>query len=99
MSLPIAIPINIDASTYGVLQAITRRAIDGTVVPILVDYTNQRILIGSTSASASPAKLEVTGGDIKIVTAGSGVIIANRAGTAYYRLIIENNGAISADQL
>lgn len=78
---------------------ILRRAIDGTVPPLFVDSTNQRVIIGGTSASASPAKQEVTGGDIKVVDAGSGIIIANRSGTQYYRIVMEDDGRISADPL
>lgn len=41
--------------------------------------------------------INITNGDLKIVTAGRGVILPNRAGTAYYRLLIENDGAISVE--
>lgn len=78
---------------------ILRRGVDGTVVPLFVDSVNQRVIIGSTAVSASPAKVEVNGGDLKIVDAGSGVIISNRAGTKYYRIIMENDGALAADPL
>lgn len=99
MSINIGIPLLKDASLYDLLREILRRAVDGTRKPFLVDDANQRILIGGTAASASPAKVEVTGGDVKIITPGYGIIIPNRAGTAYYRLIMENDGAISADPL
>ena len=41
--------------------------------------------------------INITNGDLKIVTAGRGVILPNRAGTAYYRLLIENDGALSIE--
>jgi hypothetical protein len=83
-----------------VLQEIVRRSVDGTVPPIIVDVANQRILIGaSTATTTNIGKVEITGGDLKIVSGGYGLIIPNRAGTAYYRLVIDNDGAISADPL
>ena len=94
--LPVLVTIDELASAILELQ---RRAVDGTVVPLFVDYTNQRIVIGGISVSASPAKVEIVAGDLKIVTAGSGVIIPNRSGTAYYRIIMEDDGAIAADPI
>lgn len=83
-----------------VLQEIIRRAVDGTVVPLFVDTANQRILVGASEASTSNiGKVEITGGDLKVISSGYGVILPNRAGTAYYRLIIDNDGAIAADPL
>lgn len=41
--------------------------------------------------------INITNGDLKIVTAGRGVILPNRAGTANYRLLIENDGALSIE--
>lgn len=41
--------------------------------------------------------INITNGDLKIVTAGRGIILPNRAGTAYYRLMVENDGSISID--
>lgn len=42
------------------LNEVIRRSIDGTVPPLFVDYANQRVLIGSTTASGS-AKLQIVG--------------------------------------
>jgi len=41
--------------------------------------------------------INVTNGDVKIVTAGKGLILPNRAGTAYYRLVVENDGSLALD--
>ena len=61
------------------------------------------ILRRSVDGSINPIQLNVsvnvTSGDIKIVTAGNGLILPNRAGTKYYRIVMENDGAISADPL
>ena len=99
MSLQLSIPQGLDPSLTILLLKILSKAIDGSVVPVFVDYTNQRVIIGGTSISAAPAKFEIVSGDLKIVTAGSGVIIPNRAGTQFYRLIMENDGTLSVDPL
>ena len=82
-----------------ILVELLRRAVDGTVPPLFVDYDNQRIIFGGTTISASPATVEIATGDIKIVSSGSGIILPNRAGTLYYRLLMENDGAIAADPI
>lgn len=94
--LPVLVSIDELASAILELQ---RRAVDGTVVPLFVDSTNQRVVIGGTSVSASPAKFEIASGDIKVVAAGSGIILSNRSGTAYYRILVDDDGAIAADPL
>ena len=96
--IPVALPNDIN-DVLVALQEIIRRAVDGTGVPIFVDVPNQRIIIGGTSSSSSTSKLEVVGGDVKIYTAGSGVIIPDRSGLRYYRVLIEDDGAVSADPL
>ena len=97
--ISIALP-NETEGLLGALLEIVRRAIDGTVPPLVVDQTNQRVLIGTTSATTSSiGKVEVKGGDLKIVDAGNGLILSNRAGTAYYRLVVDNDGALSVDPL
>lgn len=79
------------------IAEILRRGVDGTVVPLFVDAINQRIIVGATAASSNPAKAEISGGDIKVVDGGSGVIIPTRSGNSYYRLLMEEDGTISAD--
>ena len=93
------VPIVQDSQLYQLIAILLQKAIDGTVVPLFVDYVNQRILIGTTAVSASAAKVEVVSGDVKIVTAGYGLIVPNRGGTQYYRILMENDGRISADPL
>lgn len=89
-----------DSALYQLLVDVLRKAVDGTRRPLFVDEINQRVLVGAIGPSASNiGKVEVTGGDVKVVTTGYGVVIPNRSGTAYYRLIMEDNGAISADPL
>lgn len=101
--MPIAgysIPVNVDIlELASAVAEILRRGVDGTVVPLFVDSINQRVIIGNTQASASPASLEIHNGDAKVVTAGSGLILSNRSGTKFYRVIMEDDGAIAADPL
>jgi len=74
------------------LTDVIRRAVDGTVLPLIVDYTNQRVLIGSTTASTSnPAKLEVTG-DIKVLGSSNGVVQTGASGTVWRLTIDEVTG-------
>lgn len=74
------------------LEDVVRRAIDGTVVPLVVDYTNQRVLIGATAASTSnPGKMEVTG-DLKIIGASSGVVQVSSSGKIWRLTIDEVTG-------
>lgn len=98
--IPVSVPsVSTGEGLISCLLEIVRRAIDGTVLPLFVDNTNQRVLIGATSATTSNiGKLEVTG-DIKVIGGGSGIIISNRAGTAYYRLVVDNDGALSVDPI
>ncbi len=39
--------------------------------------------------------INITNGDLKIVTAGRGIILPTLDGTAYYRLVIDNDGAMA----
>ncbi len=61
------------------------------------------ILRRSVDGSINPIQLTVdvnlTSGDIKIVTPGTGLILSNRSGTQYYRLVMEDDGVISADPI
>lgn len=88
-----------------VLQEIIRRSVDGTVVPLVIDNANSRVYIGATAPSSGTAgKVEITGGDLKIVTPGYGILIPSRDGTKWGRLILENpdgngNMTISADPI
>lgn len=82
MPIALAIPINIDSKLYALLQEILRRAPDVTVVPLFVDYNNQRVLIGATAVGAGTAgKLEVTG-DIRILGSTAGVIMPETSGSS-----------------
>lgn len=86
------------------LTELMRRAIDGTVLPIFVDITNQVVIIGASSKSSAPSgKLEVTG-DVKVLGAGNGLILPCRNGLKFGRVILENpdangNIVISCDPL
>lgn len=89
MPLPLSIPINIDQKLYALLQEILRRSVDGTVVPLFVDYSGQRVLIGAISASsANQGKLEVTG-DIKIIGNATNGLLMSAASGNLWRLTIE----------
>lgn len=94
----VSIPNKVE-DLIGILQDFVRRAIDGTTIPLFVDYTNNRVIIGGIESSSSPATFEIATGDIKVVTAGKGIILSSRDGTKYYRLVVDNDGALSVDQL
>ena len=98
MSINLGVPpVSYDLSIL--LHEFLRRAIDGTVPPLFVDYVNQRVIFNGTTISAAPAKVEVASGDIKVVSAGSGLILNNLGGTRYYRLTVDNDGALLCDPL
>lgn len=82
-----------------VIQEILRRAVDGTNVPLFVDYNNQRVIIGSTSASAAPAKFEVSGGSVKVVTQGQGFIVRADNSANFYMIgvteVTNDDGTVS----
>lgn len=63
----------------------------------------REILRRALDVSINPAQVNVgiriTGNDLTIATAGNGVVLSNRAGTHTYRLLMENDGTISADQI
>ena len=54
------IPTLRDTALYRLLQDLLRRAVDGTVAPLFVDYTNQRIGVRTTTPAASAA-FEIAG--------------------------------------
>lgn len=62
MSLTIPVPQNVNDpfALSQMLRDITRRAVDGTVVPLFVDQTSGKVLIGTVVASG-PEILQVTG--------------------------------------
>lgn len=62
------------------LLDILKRAVDGTVVPVFVDYTNQRVIIGATVSAGSGAKLQVNG-DIEIIGSSNGFIVSDENGS------------------
>lgn len=76
-----------------------RRAVDGTINPFFVDTVNKRIIIGGTSSMGNGSPLQVQSGDIEVTTAGNGFVVPNRAGTHRYRILIENDGALTVDQV
>lgn len=98
MPIKISLPSSAE-DILPILQELLRRAVDGTVVPLFVDDVNGRVLIGTTTASTSPAKVEISGGDLKINTAGYGVQLSNRSGTKFYRLVVDDDGALAVDPL
>ena len=99
MSIQLAIPKLEDLKLFQFFRNILAKAVDGTRVPLVVDDVNQRVLIGTAVAQTSNnGKLEVSGGDIRVVNSGSGVIMASANGTVF-RVSVDNNGALSADPL
>ena len=65
------------------LSDMLRRSIDGTVVPLFVDSTNQRVIVGSTVSSGNNSLIQVNGGDIETITAGKGIIIKDDGGSGH----------------
>ena len=89
-----------DTALYQLLREVLVKAIDGTRVPLLVDETNQRVYIGTSTASTTNAgTLEVGTGDVKTQTAGKGLIVKTPDGTKEYRIRVDNDGALVAELL
>lgn len=76
-------------------------------VPQNLDYGLYQLLTSilrrALDVSINPAimnvGLKVTGNDITIATAGNGFVLPCRDGSKTYRIVIENDGTISADRL
>lgn len=65
----------------------------------LVSEIVRRAIDGSVNPAQLNVGIRITGNDLTIATAGNGVILSNRAGTHTYRLLMENDGTISADKI
>lgn len=83
--MALQIPIPQDIKHYGTRQ--------------LFQEILRRCLDFSINPAVSNVGFKVVGNDITIATAGNGLILSDRAGVHTYRIIMENNGAISADQI
>jgi len=59
----------------------------------------RRAIDGSINPIQINVTVNVTSGDIKIATAGNGLILTTRDGLHTYRILMDNDGAIAADQL
>lgn len=61
------------------------------------------ILIRALDVSINPAimtvGLKVVGNDITVDTPGNGFVVWNRSGTQKYRILVEDNGALSNDPI
>lgn len=57
----------------------------------------KEILRRAVDGSQDPVYIAT--GDVKIATAGKGLILSNRSGTKFYRILIDDDGVISADPL
>jgi len=82
MPLPISLPNSVE-ELLPILQDIIRRAVDGTTVPLHIDISNQRVIIGGMSSTGSGAPLQVQGGDVEVTTSGKGIIIADDGGSGH----------------
>lgn len=83
--MAIQIPIPQDIRSYSVIQ--------------LFKEILRRSLDFSINPAVSNVGIKVVGNDITIATAGNGFVVPNRSGTHTYRILMEDNGAISADQI
>lgn len=88
-----ALPLTVDVGTLtSLVQEVIRRGVDGTIVPLFVDYQNQRVLIGSITASTTqPGKLEVNG-DIKVTDAAKGIVLVASSGNIWRMTLSETTG-------
>lgn len=61
------------------------------------------ILLRALDVSINPALmnvgLKVTGNDITVATPGNGFVVWDRAGVQKYRILVENNGALTNDPI
>lgn len=96
--IPVSLPIDSeDPAVQKVLdlilpamQEIIRRASDGTAGPLLVDYVNQRLLVGTTTATGDSATKMLVDGDIRVVGSASGIVLPCPNGTSFARIVVEN---------
>jgi len=59
----------------------------------------RRAIDGSINPAVVNVGVKVVGNDITISTAGNGLVLTSRDGLHTYRLVMDNDGAISSDQL
>lgn len=71
--------------------------LDGDLYQCLSEIC-RRASDGTTQMNVANS-INITNGDLKIVTAGRGLILPNRSGTAYYRIMVEDDGTLSVDAL
>lgn len=69
--IALQVPTLKDANLYQLLAGIVRRAVDGTVLPLFVDYANQYVGVKTTSPTEALHVL----GNLLLGTAGNGVKI------------------------
>lgn len=79
--IPLTTPNTLTDALLATISEMLRRAVDGTIKPLFVDYTNQRVIIGGTSSAGQNAPLQVQSGDIEITTAGKGLILKDANGS------------------
>jgi hypothetical protein len=59
----------------------------------------RRAIDGSINPAVVNVGIKVTGNDITIATAGNGLVLTTRNGLHTYRLLMDNDGTITVDQL
>lgn len=80
INVPIPITLSLN-DLQAIIQEVLRRSVDGTVVPLFVDYTNQRVIIGGTASLTNNSVFQVQSGDAEITTAGKGLILRDDGGS------------------
>ncbi len=65
--------------------------VDDNLLPLLQELL-RRAVDGTVGAA-------INGGDLKVGSSGFGLVIPNRSGTKYFRIIMDDDGVICADPL
>ena len=94
----VQLPIKADNNSLSsAVLDIRRRAIDGTVVPLFIDYANQRVIVGAIATANSNAKVQVNGGDIEVIGSTNGIILTDSGGSGHTCRVRATFDAASGD--
>lgn len=83
MSIQASVPSDLEYDLYQLLYKILQKAVDGTIVPLFVDNSNQRVLVGAIVSAGNNSKFQVTG-DIEVIGTTNGLIFPDKNGSGKF---------------